>query len=910
MISILLVDDQKTIRERMKLVLKQEPSFKIVGTASNGFEAIELAAELAPDVILMDLEMPYLDGLLATKLICKQKIDTNILILTSEKNQNLLVQSLSAGAKGYLLKNSSVREIINEINFVYHEGKIIEQKSHQLDKVLPVNSNGHQEDRVIETQVVKRFYADNNISNSASKIDTLPEVKFYQPQADFVDSSKNKLNLFLLLTVLKRRSFPALMGFFGVLLGAVVYLIFAQRMYQATALITLEDRQESVSDLGKNLSNPTNSRDYSSLSSQATLIQSKSVFDNALENLVREPAYSDEDTLSEVAKGEIGAKVLPNTNILEVSYDNPDPELSASFLNEIIQASIARNAEIIQSEARSVKEFLQKEVSRQEEELDRAETSENRYREEKGIVDLDNQTRNLVNSLNELETQEQLLLAQIKEQESKVNSLQQITQVEDIQSAYDRGIIGQNEQLESLRSQLTSVEEQLATARADFTDNNPTVIALLEKRTQLLELYQQQVSEIVGEDSNQSPLKSTKNQVDREVISELITTQAQLEADREKLQVIQAEKARANDRISALPASVQPLATLVRQREQANESLQFLQRQLEEARIAEAQLVSNLQVVEYADLPRVPSSPNIPLVIAIASIVGITLATGIILLLETIDRTLYEGTGVESKLHIPLLASLPCLRGSTNNLTQIQSFLQNSVLYEPYRNFLKRLESSNQQRIQVIVVTSAIAEEGKSVVASHLAAVSAMLSKRTLIIDAHLHQPNQHNWFDVQLQPGLSESVTNGLELDKLVQPTKIRNLSVIAAGKSVSNSCTIVESPEIESIIKQAALQYELIIIDAPSVSSSCDAYTLSKYSNGLVIVTRPLHTTTNILEQTVVDLKRKQAAIIGFVINNADKQKNLLYGDGIRSSKKSRLLPGSSQTNNRTPNEEISQS
>ena len=903
MISILLVDDQKTIRERMKLVLKQEPNFQIVGTASNGFEAIKLAAELAPDIILMDLEMPYLDGLQATELICQQKIDTNILILTSKKNRNLLVQSLNAGAKGYLLKRSSVREIINEINFVYHEDKFIEQESNKPDRML-LDSNGQKKNQAIETKVFEEAF---NIDNNASKIDTLPEVEFYQPQAA-VAPPKNKLNLFLLLTVLKRRSFPALMGFFGVLLGAVIYLIFAQRMYQATALITLEDSQESISDLGKNLSNPPANRDYSSLSSQVTLIESKSVFNNALKNLVREQAYSYEEILLEVVKGDVGAKVIPNTNILEVSYENPDPELSASFLNETIQASIARNVEIIQSEARSVKEFLQKEVSKQKEELNRAETAENRYREEKGIIDLDNQTQNLVNTLNDLETQEQSLLAQIKEQESKVNSLQQIAEVEDIQSAYDRGIIGQNEQLESLRTQLTSVEEQLATARANFTDNNPTVVALLEKRDRLLELYRGQVREIVGENPNLSPLKSTKNEIDLQVLSDLITTQAQLEADREKLQAIQTEKAKANDRISSLPASVQPLATLVRQREQANESLQFLQRQLEEARIAEAQLVSNLQVVELAEVPVDPSWPNIPLVLAVASLVGITLATGIILLLETIDRTLYEGAGLESQLHIPLLASLPCLQGSTNNLTQIQSFLQNSTLYEPYRNLLKRLESSSKQ-LKVIVVTSAIAEEGKTVVASHLAAVSAMLSKRTLIIDAHLHQGDLHNWFDVRLQPGLTESVTNGLELGKLVQPTKIRNLSVIAAGKSVSNSCTIVESPEIESIIKQAAMQYELVIVDTPSVSSNCDAYTLSKYSNGLVMVTRPLHTTTNILEETVVDLKRNQAAIIGFAINNTNKQKNLLYGDRIRSSKKSRLLPGSNKAERPTPDKETKQ-
>ncbi len=882
MVNILLVDDQKVVRERMKLVLEKEPNFKIIGAAANGLKGIELAAKLAPDIILMDLEMPYLNGLMATKLICQQNIDTNILILTSQKSQTLFVQALNAGAKGYLLKSSDVKEIISKINLVYRESNLAGRKYNQFNQILPVDSSDNKNEAIATGVAEQTIYTDR-----VKQANTLPP--------NFVAAQKSKLDLFSLLTILKRRYPPALMGFIATILGAIIYLLFAQKMYQATALIILEDSQESISELGKDLSNNSSNKEYSSLASQAKLIGSKPILNAAIRNIAEED-YSVEELSIVQIKENLSIKVLPNTNILEVNYEAPDPEFSALMLNEIIDASIDRNVEIIQSEARSVRQFLEKEVRKQQKKLDETETAENRYREEKGIVALDNQTEDLVTSLNDVTTKEQDLLAQIKEQEAKVNSLQQIAKVRSARSAYSKGIIGQNEQLERLRTQLTDIEEQLATARANFTDSNPTVIALLEKRTQILELYQRQVSEVLGEDVDVSPSESTKNEISQEVISELITTQAQLEADRAKLETIRAEKARLAARISALPANVRPLTALVRQREQVNESLQFLQRKLEEARIAEAQLVSHLQIVELATPPLSPSSPQKLPTLAIASVVGLILATGIILLLEKLDRTLYEGREIEQQLNIPLLSDLPRLPGGTNNLLQIQSFLQNEDLYEPYRILLKRIESSSQQKSKVVVVTSAIAGEGKSVVASHLGAVSAMLSQRTLIIDAHLNRANQHNWFDVRLQPGLTEIVTEGLKFDKVVQPTKIDNLSVLSAGRSNSNSCMVIESPLIATLIEEAMMQYDLVIIDAPAVSSNCDAYTLSKYSHGLMMVTRPLHTTINILEQTVTELSRSRATIIGFVINNAERQK-LLKGDRHQTQDKPKLL-GSSQT------------
>lgn len=119
MIHILIVDDQKTIRESIGVLLEQVPEFHIVGTANNGIEAIAQVDKLKPDVVLMDLEMPELDGLEATEIISQCHKEVKVLILTSLDRDDAIDRALDAGAVGYLLKNMSERELIKAIRYAF-----------------------------------------------------------------------------------------------------------------------------------------------------------------------------------------------------------------------------------------------------------------------------------------------------------------------------------------------------------------------------------------------------------------------------------------------------------------------------------------------------------------------------------------------------------------------------------------------------------------------------------------------------------------------------------------------------------------------------------------------------------------------------------------------------------------------
>jgi two-component system, NarL family, response regulator LiaR len=114
-IRILIVDDHSVVRQGLRMFLSLEPEMEVVGEANNGAAAVECVAELAPDVVLMDLIMPGMDGVQATEIICQRYPETEVIALTSVLEDSAVVSAIRAGAIGYLLKDTESEELIKAI---------------------------------------------------------------------------------------------------------------------------------------------------------------------------------------------------------------------------------------------------------------------------------------------------------------------------------------------------------------------------------------------------------------------------------------------------------------------------------------------------------------------------------------------------------------------------------------------------------------------------------------------------------------------------------------------------------------------------------------------------------------------------------------------------------------------------
>jgi DNA-binding NarL/FixJ family response regulator len=126
MIKILLVDDQQLIRQGIQYLLETESDLKVVGHASTGIEAIRVAEEFKPDVILMDIRMPEMDGVQATREILKKNPGIGIIILTTFDDDEYIFEGLKAGARGYFLKDISSDEMAEAVRTVASGGALIQ----------------------------------------------------------------------------------------------------------------------------------------------------------------------------------------------------------------------------------------------------------------------------------------------------------------------------------------------------------------------------------------------------------------------------------------------------------------------------------------------------------------------------------------------------------------------------------------------------------------------------------------------------------------------------------------------------------------------------------------------------------------------------------------------------------------
>ena len=141
-IRVLLADDQAMVRTGFRAIIQVQRDMEVVGEASNGVEAVELALRLRPDVVLMDVRMPVLDGIEATKRILADLPAVRVLVLTTFDNDEYVVQSLAAGAIGFLLKDADARALLGGIRSVYRGEPVLASAATRalVDQVRPAEA--------------------------------------------------------------------------------------------------------------------------------------------------------------------------------------------------------------------------------------------------------------------------------------------------------------------------------------------------------------------------------------------------------------------------------------------------------------------------------------------------------------------------------------------------------------------------------------------------------------------------------------------------------------------------------------------------------------------------------------------------------------------------------------------------
>lgn len=683
-------------------------------------------------------------------------------------------------------------------------------------------------------------------------------------------------HLSLLPSVLKRRALPAAATLLSAMAVGLAHGLLTEPTYKASTRLVIDNQTVSVSELGQAITDVQRSIPSGAnlLATQSELIKSERVLQRALNQLEDDLGSRAEGLTVDELRKDLTVNVLPATNILELTYSHPDPEIVAIALNRVAEAVVAEGIDSVRSEAIALREFLESKVPEQEIKLRVAEEAESQYRQETGIVAIDVQTENLVQSLAQLKNQERDLLTQFQEVEVRSRLLQDVTGVDNLRQAYRAVRVGQNEDLNRLEAQLLSLESAVIETQSRLGPQNPELLALLEQRDATRVLYQQELAKILPPGSAGAVGRESSETISQNLVSEFILRSFERSALREKLGTVRAERLQMENSLADIPKFQQPLASLVREREEAANTLSLLRNKLEEARIAEAQIVNNIRLIDTAVAPDSPSSsPLVSLVLATAA--GLFSAVGVIVLLEALDDRLHDAAEIEATIDLPVLGVLPKGLPQNPDIHTVKHFLEQIHWTEPYRRLVKALEFSSQGKLgtksNIFVISGLTEREGQSLTATNLIAVASQMSRQSLVVDANWQRPLQHLFLNVRPRPGLCDVLQEpGYSELSEVQSSAIAHLDVLPFGTSgdYAVKSNLAETPEIHTLLLAASKRYDFVAVTAPPIATCADAATLSNYGTGLILVVQANATSRSLLKRTIAELKKSGTTILGLVV------------------------------------------
>lgn len=200
-INVLLADDHKILREGLKNVIESFSTFRVIGEANDGREAVNLANKLHPDVVIMDVSMPGLNGVEATRQIISKHPDIRIIALSMHANKQLILSILKAGAYGYLLKDCASGELINAIKTVVANKKYVGKNISDITgggmmnifsdeeiklsgrerEILQLIAEGHSSKEIADILFLSSKTVDAHRKNIMDKLDlhSIPELTKY-----------------------------------------------------------------------------------------------------------------------------------------------------------------------------------------------------------------------------------------------------------------------------------------------------------------------------------------------------------------------------------------------------------------------------------------------------------------------------------------------------------------------------------------------------------------------------------------------------------------------------------------------------------------------------------------------------------------------------------------------------------
>ncbi|MEA2077637.1 MAG: polysaccharide biosynthesis tyrosine autokinase [Candidatus Marinimicrobia bacterium] len=567
------------------------------------------------------------------------------------------------------------------------------------------------------------------------------------------------------------------------------------------------------------------------------------------------------------------------TQTINIAIESLNPDEAAIILNELVIQYYANDLERVSNAAGKVRNFLEIQINDVEPKLAIIEKQLSDFLEKEGVIDLDENAKQLIQKSAEFEAQ---LFTAGAELNIVLDQLNYLTdQLEKKQKqVLDYRLQVANPLILRLREDIASLEKSLISE--DLHSIKIQGILLdIEKKKQRLE---DETSLLIQ--SGYLPGNTDPMAINQTILNQIVDLQSQ----KVSLETKVSEYGKLNNYykglIEEIPSTSISYIRLERERQTHERIYLLMKERYEEARIQEASQISNVYVIDQAIPKYAPIKPKTNLNILLGFVFGLAAGIGVILLREFMDNSIRSKEDLE-KLGLTVLGIVPSMsidkakkvldkKYSSNDDFRnrlISHFKPRSPISESFRSLRTNLELSvPDNSVTSLVVTSAGASEGKSTVIANLAIAYAQFGMKVLLVDGDMRKPTIHKMFSTPKKPGLANMITKRSKMDESIFKTEIDNLYVMPAGSLPPNPSELLGSKAMKELFTQLRKQFDKVFFDAPPLMAVTDAALLGSLTDGVLLVARAGEAQKEVMVHLQQEMKNTQINIAGTVLNDVN--------------------------------------
>lgn len=590
-------------------------------------------------------------------------------------------------------------------------------------------------------------------------------------------------------------------------------------------------------------------------------------------DLTNDPLTSDPTRTSAMVgsfRGNLKVALSPNTRIIEVHYRSANPQMAANIVNTLMQTYVENNFKARFESTMQASDWLSKQLVDLQMKVETSQEKLVKYQKEHEILGTDEKQNIITEKLDEIN--KDLTTAESDRMQKEalyrlVQSGDPDTVAANATSVQDGGSSGVNASqfLDGLRSKEADLKIQIADLNTQFGPAYP-------KLSQL---------------NNQVKEVDAQIQAETKKIVEKIRGQyaAALQLENMLRDALEKQKQEANK----LNESAIEYSLLKRDVDTNRQLYEGLLQKMKEAGVSAGLKSNNFRIVDSARPPLGPIEPNIPRNLMFAVLLGLASGIGLAFLLEGLDNTVRTTERAQAISGLASLGMIPLgsksareganpkrlvIATSKEAVELVTQVRPQSQMAESYRALRTSLLLSNLGAPpKVIMVTSALPQEGKTTTSINTAVVLAQKGVRVLLIDADLRRPSIHKTLGMGPHSGLSNVLTGSTKLESAITRTAVLpNLFVLPAGTPPPNPAELLASSNMRDVLNQLREEYDHIVIDTPPSLSVTDAVVLSPRADAVVLVIRSGQTTKQALRRSRDILTQVNAKVVGVLLNAVD--------------------------------------